>query len=62
MKIEVGDRVTYDDGYIELIFDNEEINYQTVIRDRKISKIEKIILDYLIESGYNVISNKKIFI
>ena len=27
---------------------------------RKISKIEKIILDYLIESGYDVISNKKI--
>lgn len=54
MKIEVGDRVTYDDGYIELIFDSEEIKYKTVVRDREIIKVERIG-----QNGWEVVEEKK---
>lgn len=54
MKIEVGDRVTYKGGYIEIVLDNEEINYQTVIRDRKIDKVERIG-----QNGWEVVEEKK---
>lgn len=54
MKIEVGDRVTYKDGYVGIVLDNEEINYQTVVRDREIIKVERIG-----QNGWEVVEEKK---
>ena len=54
MKIEVGDRVTYKDGYIGIVIDNEEINHQTVVRDREIIKVERIG-----QNGWEVVEEKK---
>lgn len=54
MQIEVGDRVTYEDGYIEMVFDNEEIEYQTKVRDREIVKVERIG-----QNGWEVVEEKK---
>lgn len=41
MNIEVGDKVTYDNGYVEIICDDDDINYQTAVNGRKIVKIER---------------------
>ena len=54
MKIEVGDRATYKDGYVGIVLDNDEINYQTVVRDREIIKVERIG-----QNGWEVVEEKK---
>lgn len=41
MNIEVGDKVTYDNGYVEIICEDDDINYQTVVKNRKIVKVER---------------------
>lgn len=54
IEVEVGDRVTYKDGYVGIVLDNEEINYQTVVRDREIIKVERIG-----QNGWEVVEEKK---